>query len=77
MDFTQITGAPTEISSAATVTITGASYCEVKGEQPPQLQFDLRLPVSTWTGRYVQEGCGGDRGAGSPGRRSWRPTARR
>ena len=67
MDFTQITGAPTEISSAATVTITGASYCEVKGEQPPQLQFDLRLPVSTWTGRYVQEGCGGYCGAVSPG----------
>ena len=34
MDFTQIAGAPTEITSAATVTINGASYCEVKGEQP-------------------------------------------
>ena len=66
MDFTQIAGAPTEISSAAAVTISGASYCEVKGEQPPQLQFDLRLPVSTWTGRYVQEGCGGYCGAVTP-----------
>jgi len=47
MDLTQLPGAPTEITSAATVTINGASYCEVKGEQPPQLQFDLRLPVST------------------------------
>ena len=54
-------------TSAATVTINGAAYCEVKGEQPPQLQFDLRLPVSTWTGRYVQEGCGGYCGAVSPG----------
>ena len=67
MDFTQIPGAPTEITSVATVTISGASYCEVKGEQPPALQFDLRLPVSTWTGRYVQEGCGGYCGAVSPG----------
>ncbi len=67
MDFTQIPGAPTEVTSAATVTIDGASYCEVKGEQPPQLQFDLRLPVSTWTGRYVQEGCGGYCGAVTPG----------
>jgi hypothetical protein len=31
-----------------------------------ELQFDLRLPVSTWTGRYVQEGCGGYCGAVSP-----------
>src|SRR5215467_14276629 len=67
MDFSQIPGAPTQVTSAATVTINGASYCEVKGEQPPQLQFDLRLPVSTWTGRYVQEGCGGYCGAVSPG----------
>jgi Tannase and feruloyl esterase len=67
MDFTQISGAPTEITSATTVTISGASYCEIKGEQPPALQFDLRLPVSTWTGRYVQEGCGGYCGLVSPG----------
>jgi len=67
MDFTQISGAPTEITSAATVTISGASYCEIKGEQPPALQFDLRLPVSTWAGDYVQEGCGGYCGAVSPG----------
>jgi feruloyl esterase len=67
MDFSQLPGAPTQVTSAATVTINGASYCEVKGEQPPQLQFDLRLPVSTWAGRYVQEGCGGYCGAVSPG----------
>ncbi|MBV9448294.1 MAG: tannase/feruloyl esterase family alpha/beta hydrolase [Streptosporangiaceae bacterium] len=67
MDFTRLAAAPTEITSAATVTINGASYCEVKGEQAPELQFDLRLPVSTWTGRYIQEGCGGYCGAVSPG----------
>jgi feruloyl esterase len=68
MDFAQAApGAPTQITSAALTTVSGAQYCEVKGEQPPQLQFDLRLPVSTWTGRYVQEGCGGYCGAVSPG----------
>jgi len=68
MDFAQAApGAPTQITSAALTTVSGAQYCEVKGGQPPQLQFDLRLPVSTWTGRYVQEGCGGYCGAVSPG----------
>ncbi|MBO0803426.1 MAG: tannase/feruloyl esterase family alpha/beta hydrolase, partial [Nocardiopsaceae bacterium] len=66
-DFSQLPGAPTTVTSAAVTTIGGARYCEVKGEQPPELQFDLRLPVSTWTGRYVQEGCGGYCGAVSPG----------
>lgn len=67
MDFSQLPGAPTVLTSAAETTINGASYCEVKGEQPPELQFDLRLPISTWSGRYVQEGCGGYCGAVSPG----------
>ena len=67
LDFSTLSAAPTQITSAAETTISGASYCEVKGEQAPELQFDLRLPVSTWTGRYVQEGCGGYCGAVSPG----------
>ena len=25
----------------------------------PQTHFDLKLPVSTWQGRYLQNGCGG------------------
>jgi feruloyl esterase len=68
MDFSQAApGSPTQVTSATTITDNGASYCDVQGIQPPQLQFDLRLPVSTWTGRYVQEGCGGYCGAVSPG----------
>ena len=68
MDFAQAApGAPTQITSATETTVSGAEYCEVHGVQPPQLQFDLRLPVSTWTGRYVQEGCGGYCGAVGPG----------
>jgi feruloyl esterase len=67
-DFSRaVPGVPTTITSAALITVTGASYCDVQGTQPPQLQFDLRLPVSTWAGRYVQEGCGGYCGAVTPG----------
>lgn len=59
-DFATVTpGAPTQITSATVTTYNGASFCDVQGVQPPQLQFDLKLPVSTWTGRYVQAGCGG------------------
>jgi hypothetical protein len=56
---TVVPGAPTQVTSATVTTYNGASFCDVQGVQPPQLQFDLKLPVSTWTGRYVQAGCGG------------------
>jgi feruloyl esterase len=67
-DFSKaVPGTPTTITSATLITDNGAGYCDVRGTQPPRLQFDLRLPVSTWTGRYVQEGCGGYCGAVVPG----------
>ena len=28
----------------------------------PNIQFELRLPTRTWTGRYLQGGCGGNCG---------------
>jgi Tannase and feruloyl esterase len=59
-DFSAVVpGAPTQVTSAQVTQCNGASFCDVQGVQPPQLQFDLKLPVSTWTGRYVQAGCGG------------------
>ena len=67
LDLSTVSGAPARVMSAATATISGAGYCEVKGYIAPQTQFDLRLPVSTWTGRYVQEGCGGLCGGVNPG----------
>jgi hypothetical protein len=44
MDFSQVPGAPTEITSVATTTISGASYCEVKGEQPPEARGQSLYP---------------------------------
>ncbi len=34
-------------------------YCDVQGMIAPQTHFDLQLPVGTWQGRYLQNGCGG------------------
>jgi feruloyl esterase len=47
--------------------VTGASettrerhgYCFVQGYISPQTQFEVLLPLTTWRGRYLQQGCGG------------------
>jgi feruloyl esterase len=52
---------PTAIASATVVAAANGnpSYCDVKGMIAPQTHFELELPVSTWQGRYLQNGCGG------------------
>lgn len=52
---------PTAISSATVVPAASDNpeYCNVQGMIAPQTHFDLELPVSTWQGRYLQNGCGG------------------
>jgi hypothetical protein len=52
---------PTSIDSATDVAAAGANpeYCDVKGMIAPQTHFEMKLPVSTWQGRYLQNGCGG------------------
>jgi hypothetical protein len=55
---------PTAIASSTDVpasTGTASSpahpeYCDVQGMIAPQTHFDLQLPVSTWQGRYLQNG---------------------
>lgn len=58
-DFSTLPDAATQLSSAEEVTEEGLSYCKVIGYSTPQIQFELRLPLSSWTGRYLQLGCGG------------------
>ncbi|MBV9170856.1 MAG: tannase/feruloyl esterase family alpha/beta hydrolase [Chloroflexi bacterium] len=68
-DFFQIPGAPTEISSATVVagTAQAPEYCDVQGVIAPQISFELKLPTTTYEGRYMQMGCGGECGRiGSP-----------
>jgi Tannase and feruloyl esterase len=43
------------------------AHCDVKGViEPSAVHFQLRLPTTTYTGRYLQYGCGGLCGVISP-----------
>jgi hypothetical protein len=52
---------PTAIASATLVPAAAGNpeYCDVKGMIAPQTHFELKLPTTTWQGRYLQNGCGG------------------
>ncbi|MCW2338591.1 feruloyl esterase [Sphingobium sp. B2D3A] len=59
-DLLTIEGAPARISSATLETRdNGVAFCRIKGMIAPQIQFELHLPMETYTGRYLQGGCGG------------------
>lgn len=79
-DFTGIPGNATQITSATQVaaTTTNPDYCDVKGTIAPQTNFEIVLPTSTWTGRYLQDGCGGFCGSArvavSPASSAWPAT---
>ncbi|RQH01621.1 tannase/feruloyl esterase family alpha/beta hydrolase [Paraburkholderia dinghuensis] len=63
VDLTDVGGAGSSITSASveTQTINGTSvnYCLVKGTLAPYNTFQVALPVSTWTQRFAELGCGG------------------
>jgi hypothetical protein len=63
VDITDIGGSGSTITSAAvtTATINGAqvNFCTVKGTLAPSNSFEVALPVSSWTQRFAQLGCGG------------------
>ena len=52
-------GVSTEVTAANEVTANGTTYCEVTGRVAPAVGFELKLPLTTYTGRYVQYGCDG------------------
>lgn len=63
-NFSDVAEGPARVQSAA---VEGASeeraeFCVVKGYVAPSIQFELRLPTKTWSGRYLQGGCGGNCG---------------
>lgn len=67
LDLGTIQDAPTQIASATELaaednTLGDWAACEIKGLIAPQIQFDLRLPMTTWQGSYLQVGCGGNCG---------------
>ncbi len=64
LDLSGVPGAPASITSATVVAPAGNTLgkweaCSVKGTIAPQIQFNVLLPTQTWTGRYLQTGCGG------------------
>jgi feruloyl esterase len=63
MDITDIGGAGSSITSATVTaaTINGATvnFCTVKGTLAPSNTFEVALPVSSWTQRFAELGCGG------------------
>jgi len=52
-----------QVTSAAETTVNGGDFCKVQGQIAPQEDFALLLPVSTWTGDYLQNGNGGQGGS--------------
>jgi pimeloyl-ACP methyl ester carboxylesterase len=50
-----------KVTSAKLASVTPAtqpvSFCEIAGVIAPQTHFAMMLPVATWHGQYVQEGC--------------------
>ena len=60
IDISGPVGAKTHITSAVVMTDgKPAPYCRVTGYVEPMVKFEVRLPLTTWTQRYVQTGCGG------------------
>ena len=60
----QVEALPGEIATLGSATVVAATatapeYCRVIGLITPQHQFELRLPTTTWTQRFLQTGCGG------------------
>jgi Tannase and feruloyl esterase len=59
-DLSDATGAATTILEASAWTDAAAKdYCRVRGRIAPAILFEVRLPQSGWTQRYLQLGCGG------------------
>jgi len=53
-------GAKTHITAAVPVPdAKPAPYCKVTGYVEPRVGFEVRLPLTAWTQRFVQTGCGG------------------
>ena len=60
-DFTTIKDAPTQIVDAAVRPTKGdePAMCVINGFIAPQVAFRLWMPLTTWNGKYMQNGCGG------------------
>lgn len=58
-DMGAIGGEGSEITGAEETTSDGIPVCSVTGRLAPQVNFQVILPMESWTQRYLQLGCGG------------------
>jgi Tannase and feruloyl esterase len=59
LEKADLSGQDAQVTSAAAATRAGHDYCDVKGYISPMTQFEALLPLATWRGDYLQQGCGG------------------
>ena len=54
-----LTRVDAKINSVAMMMMDDHSFCDVKGYATPVTQFEILLPMTSWRGDYLQQGCGG------------------
>lgn len=59
VDVSAAVGAKATIQSAKAETTAHGSICVIEGNVAPHIGFEMHLPVTAWTQRYLQLGCGG------------------
>ena len=59
--FAQIPDAPTALIKAEVIPAERdqPEVCRVEGVVAPNINFELRMPTTTWNGKFVHYGCGG------------------
>lgn len=55
----EIAGTAVTITATTETGTDGAAFCKVEGSIAPSIGFEVDLPLTRWTQRYVQTGCGG------------------
>ncbi|WP_171060884.1 tannase/feruloyl esterase family alpha/beta hydrolase [Poseidonocella sp. HB161398] len=58
-DLAAIGGDGSAVTGAEETTSDGIAVCSVTGTLAPEINFQVLLPMETWTQRYLQVGCGG------------------
>ncbi len=58
-DFTPAADGKVTLNSATTLDTEQGNFCQVKGTLAPSIGFEVNLPLTHWSQRYLQLGCGG------------------
>lgn len=60
-DFSKLLDASTHIMGASSVEEEDGvpAHCQVRGYVSSAVEFELRLPLEDWNGKFIKRGCGG------------------